>query len=581
MKILVVDDQPINVCLLRVQLEDEGHSIVTAADGMEALERLEDGPVDAIVSDVMMPRMDGYQLCSAVRRDPRWRELPFIFHTATFTSPEDETLCYELGGDKYLTKPATAAQVLEAVAKSRGGSPRPPRGSMEDHEVMQDYSERLVTKLEQKNRQLAVALDRLGTRERQLRLIVEHSPAAIAMLDRDLCYLVASRRWMQDFGLGDASIVGRLHYEVFPEIPERWKEVHQRCLAGAVEGAKEEAFLRQSGAVDWLRWEVRPWHRESGEIGGIIMFSELITARKKAAEALQASEAHYRSLFEQAPDGILVANAQGHTLDANPAVCAMLGYALGELVGLSPAQLVVSDEIGRISEALAVLATGGVIQSEWQFKRRDGSQFLAEVTAQARADGNIHAFVRDITSRRQSEDALRESERRFSDLLRNVSLVSMMLDRHGLIMHCNEYLLRLTGWSELEVVGQDWFTRFVPSDAGDGHGVFEQVLSGQVQVSHESEILTRSGGRRLIRWNHTALRSGDGKVVGTASIGEDITARRQEEDMLQRRADDLERFHHLSVGRELQMIELKKRVNELSRKAGAGEPYDLSFVDRR
>ena len=96
MKILIVDDAPANLKLLRALLEAENFAVVEAADGQQALASLERDGVDAIISDILMPRMDGYRLCQEVRKDPRWKALPFIFYTATYTSPSDEKLCYDL-----------------------------------------------------------------------------------------------------------------------------------------------------------------------------------------------------------------------------------------------------------------------------------------------------------------------------------------------------------------------------------------------------------------------------------------------------------------------------------------------------
>jgi len=130
----------------------------------------------------------------------------------------------------------------------------------------------------------------------------------------------------------------------------------------------------------------------------------------------------------------------------------------------------------------------------------------------------------DITQRKQVSDALRESERRFSDLLANVELASLMLDADARITYCNDYLLQLSGWRRDEVIGRDWFELFMPPGAGEMKPTFQALLANRPEaLHHENEILTRSGGRRLIRWSNSVLRSAAGAVVGTASIGEDIT----------------------------------------------------------
>jgi|GEM_PF-1034711 len=123
---------------------------------------------------------------------------------------------------------------------------------------------------------------------------VEHAPVAVAMLDQQLRYVAVSQRWYQDYQLGERDIIGQHHYDVFPEIRDmrEWQDIYQRCLAGAIERREEDLFVRANGSTDWLRWEVRPWHDEHGAIGGIIMFTELITERKQIQEAmLQAKDA--------------------------------------------------------------------------------------------------------------------------------------------------------------------------------------------------------------------------------------------------------------------------------------------------
>lgn len=119
---------------------------------------------------------------------------------------------------------------------------------------------------------------------------VEHCPAAVAVLDREMKYLSVSKRWLSNFGLLDQNLTGKCHYDVFPDVPERWRRIHQQCLGGQVEKCDLDVFPRADGSTEWLRWEVRPWRDGSGDIGGIVMFSEVLTDIIETKERLRARE---------------------------------------------------------------------------------------------------------------------------------------------------------------------------------------------------------------------------------------------------------------------------------------------------
>lgn len=138
--------------------------------------------------------------------------------------------------------------------------------------------------------------------EERLRLFVEYAPAAIAMLDQEMCYLAVSQRWLADYRLGEQSILGRSHYELFPDLPAAWRTTHQQCLQGAVAKSEADPFPRADGTVDWVRWEIHPWRNRLGAIGGLLLFSEVITARKRA----EAAEHEQRLLAETMRDSLAV-----------------------------------------------------------------------------------------------------------------------------------------------------------------------------------------------------------------------------------------------------------------------------------
>ncbi|MDE1943401.1 MAG: PAS domain S-box protein, partial [Betaproteobacteria bacterium] len=122
------------------------------------------------------------------------------------------------------------------------------------------------------------------------------------MFDLDMRYLAASGRWIEDFKLRQPDILGKSHYEIFPEIPERWKEIHRRALQGEFFSAHEDRFDRQDGSVQWLRWEIRPWYAANEVIGGIIIQTEDITARKSAEDELENQREIFRNLANISTD---------------------------------------------------------------------------------------------------------------------------------------------------------------------------------------------------------------------------------------------------------------------------------------
>jgi PAS domain S-box-containing protein len=115
---------------------------------------------------------------------------------------------------------------------------------------------------------------------RRLEEFFQHAPAAVALLDRELAYLATSRRWVSDFRLEGVPLVGRPHLEVFSTLPRHWRDIYRRCLDGASEQGEEDTLTLPDGADVWIRWECRPWHEADGSIGGIAIFSEVLTAKQ-------------------------------------------------------------------------------------------------------------------------------------------------------------------------------------------------------------------------------------------------------------------------------------------------------------
>lgn len=371
----------------------------------------------------------------------------------------------------------------------------------------------------------------LREREQQLQLFITHSPAAIAMLDRDLRYVVTSRRWLTDFHLEDRDLIGRTHYEIFPEIPERWKEIHRRCLAGAVEKCDADAFPRADGSVDWLRWEVRPWRTGAGEIGGLIVFSELITERKQAEAALAEAAIRRRVLLEQSRDGIVILAQDGKVYEANQRFAEMLGYTPEETQ-----QLHVWDWDPRFSreELLEMIRVVGPAGSlfETRHRRKDGSIYDVEISNNGAELGGqklVFCVCRDITARKQAEAQLQQLSRAVEQSPAMIVITNLA----AAIQYVNPKFTQVTGYTLDEVRGKN-----------------PRVLkSGELPVEKYRELwATILQGREWHGEFHNKKKNGElywelalispitsatGEVTHFVAVKEDITARKRLENFRQ------------------------------------------------
>lgn len=160
----------------------------------------------------------------------------------------------------------------------------------------------------------------------QLRLIVEQAPLSIAMFDSDMNYLVASRRWVEDFGRGYEELVGLNHYDINPDLPLAWKQIHRRVLCGERLRCNDDLWVQADGSQHWLDWAACPWTNQNGETGGIIISCDDVTARRIAEQELRSSEARLALIVDQVKAGYWDWDLIGRQLFLSPEAKRQFGF---------------------------------------------------------------------------------------------------------------------------------------------------------------------------------------------------------------------------------------------------------------
>ena len=359
----------------------------------------------------------------------------------------------------------------------------------------------------------------LRSRERILRLFVEHSPAAIAMFDREMKYIIASRRYLADYRLGEQDLTGRSHYEVFPEVPDRWKEIHQRCLTGVIEKADEEPFPRADGRLDWERWEIHPWYQDDGEVGGLILFSEIITERVQAKEEIEIL-----SRFPaENPNPVLRCDLEGRLLYANPASAPIL-----ELWNCQVGDLLPEEWYGYITSSFA---SGYQLHRELQC---GGQIFTARITPiPNKRYVNIYAV--DITERKQAELALLASEERYRQTLDSMMEGCQILDFNWRYIYINDAAAQQGRSTREELLGRTILEMYPGIEYSQTFSILRDTMEKRITRQVENEFTYPDGSTGWFEL--TVQPAPEGIVV----LSFDITERKRAEKALR----ESEQHYHL------------------------------------
>ncbi len=471
MNILIADDREDNRYMLEALLRGNGHDVNSVTNGAEALERLMTGDIDLIISDILMPVMDGFQLCRKVKTDETLRHIPFIIYTATYTGPQDEEFAKKIGADCFIIKPCEPDVFMESIkelaASSKGRDIASTLEPLKEEEILKLYSERLVRKLEQKMLELekeVQARREAEGRERHLNAVLRSIRGVNQLIVREksrdrliktACDILVDSRGINGFWIAltdrlpdrvEAAQKG-FQEEAFSALVGIFKKGGMPlCLRGVqpdsgiivksnpLEECEVCPMANAYGKAVALSTRLEHEGRYFGCIGFSVPTEYAVDEEEKSLleeiagdiafglnsieteAARQKSEQTLRAIFDSAADGILLAEMETRLfVNGNKAISRMLGYSSEEIRGLSVADIHPAEDLPRVAEQFEkqfrseiTLAPGVPV------KRKDGSVFYADISsAPLELEGRPHllGIFRDITEQKSLKEQLFQSQK--------------------------------------------------------------------------------------------------------------------------------------------------------------------------
>ncbi len=384
-RVLLADDNADLRLYIARLLGAHGYRVETASDGEAALRNLRATRPDLLVTDVMMPKLDGFGLLRAVRDDPGLRDLPVIMLSAR-AGEEAKVEGLDRGADDYLVKPFAARELLARVS-----------ATIEMARVRREAAEALA-----------------ATEARAARVLAGMSECYL-LLDREFRIVEINEAGLRVDGRDRDAIVGRSHWEVWPGSEStRQGALYQRVMAERTAGGIENPYTWPDGRRQWFEVNAHPVP------DGVAIFYRDVTERKGAEAALQhlnetlerrveAAIAERDRTWNNARDLLLVLSADGVFRAVNPAWTAILGWSADELVGRCYLDLIHPDDHPASRDALATATRANLPAFENRYRHRDGTfRWISWVAA---PEGDlIYASGRDVTAERERLEALAAAE---------------------------------------------------------------------------------------------------------------------------------------------------------------------------
>ncbi len=575
-RILVVDDEPLNLKLAAFRLKRAGYEVEMASGGQEALDLARRRPPDAILSDVMMPSMDGFTFCREARGDPVLARIPVILISSAYVDEADRELARQMGANALVVRSPDLQDAMEAIEASLGGKASSPPATSDDVTLL--HQERLLVQLERQTARNEALLRQAAIQATALSIIrglseVLAQPADVPELLGDVLVHCLDAAGLSTGLLYMAEADGRHRLQAQFGIPADRKGDaeaffgHPQLLRRILDAGKPVAVSSRTpdGDADARDFLARMGHLYVLILPFVVLgetFGELVLASDshdlsdeswisfarslalqfgqtvalgQSLKRLAASESRYRALMEHANDAILILDPTTKIIEVNRQAERLLGARREALVGRSYDELVVPDEQAESARRREELRAEGHLRVESrQMVRADGTSVSVDVSASiidVDEGPIVLTILRDVTDRQRAEEALREAQQRLEHVVSSSPAVLYSLTVEGQTLTprwVSTNVGRFTGYSAEEIRSSEWWAdRLHPEDRDR---ILAQVppLLAEGSVVREYRFRHKDGTYRWIRDEQILVaHAGEpDEVVGSWS---DVTARKDAE----------------------------------------------------
>jgi len=420
----------------------------------------------------------------------------------------------------------------------------------------------------------AIRKQTLVSQTAQLNAFIQYNMIPAAMFDRNMNYVHVGDQWLEMYPTEHGkNIIGKNYYDVHPKVPMRWKLQHMKAMAGQTVSHSRDMHIRSNGQKEWFKWMAKPWYASDDEIGGIIVYAEIITDEVENELAAQKQEARYQGFFENSTLGWIEVDAtklvdycrksspenfnerkailyfqESHVVGINEQIKEIFGINGDSSDGFEPVRYIKENIHGFLWKMVRSFRQNDTMfEHELVIENHIGERrnLFVSVRLPENSDfGRIIFGVLDVTDFKTSVEALRESEERYRTMFESNRLGVVYTNYKKSIIRVNPAFIQMFGYSEEEMQNIDENDLLTPKYQKLNDAIMKDFSSGAKRFATIEKEYRRKNGKRLIAsTSSNALFDGSGSHYGTVTIVDDITERKINERQIQKQNDELKKIN--------------------------------------